>query len=207
MLARPRLNLLRISYPIVATLVSLALAACGGDQKITPQPDAGPQSINGSYAQVFGTHTSTFTMDATKAHVTCLPKPGLKEFYYEATLDTGEFFRFTLVNYTGPNKDYRIDYAPAAVQNKVEVGFPAQTDTAKTYRYKFFQFQRTDINTNYPSHCDVSIKSEGLTDRIKYTGIVSCGALWADTASPDYHAQPLNGFADLVAKFECEQEV
>lgn len=207
MLARPRLNLLGTGSSMVVTLVLLGLTACGSDPAVTPKVDAGPKSISGSYAQVLGAHTLTFTMDATKAHVTCVPKPGLKEFEFASTLDTGEYFRFTLVNYAGANKDYRLDYAPAAVQHKVEVGFPANPAAGKSYKYKFFQFQRSDTNVTYPSHCDLSLHSEGLTDRIKYTGVLSCGALWADTDSLDYHAEPLNGFTDLIAKFECEQQV
>ena len=207
MLARPCLNLLR------AASLSLGLAAigCGGNPTVAPQPDLGTHAISTPYALVIGSHASSFTLDPSKAHVVCTPKPGLQEFVFEGTIDSGadagKYFRLTLEGYTGANKDYRLDYKPASVQHKVEVGFPAAPPAVKGYKYKFFQAARADANVTYPSHCDLSIKSEGLTDRIKFTGTMNCSPLWADQDSADYQLQPLNGFVDLIAKFECEQQI
>jgi hypothetical protein len=198
MLARPRPILL-----CSALLVALLVACGGGGEPTTPAPKA----IEGAYAMVLGPHATLMTLAPTKAHVVCTPKPGLKEFDLEATPDApedaGKYLRFALMSYSGP-KDYEIEYTPGGTEHKVEVGFPAKPASAKSFKYKFFQYLRSDTNTTYRTHCDFSIQSQELPDRTKYTGTVSCSALWADFDAFDYAVQPLNGFADLIAKFECE---
>ena len=184
---------------------SLLLAACGGQ----PEPvTTVPKPIDGAYAMVLGSHASLITLAPAKAHVLCTPKPGLKEFDFEGTPDAaedaGKYLRFSLMSYTGP-KDYEIEYTAGGDEHKVEVGFPAIPAAAKSFKYKFFQYLRSDTNTTYRTHCDISIQTQELPDRTKFTGTVSCTALWADFDALDYLMQPLNGFADLIAKFECEQ--
>jgi len=200
MLARPRPNLAWCTG--VAALLSQLMACGGGDP---PQPPPVPAAIEGPYALVMGPGVTVIPLG--KALIVCRSKPALKEFELSATFngdaDAGKYLRFTLKDYSGP-RDYRIEYAPAGAQHKVEVGFPSGTGS-KFYAYKFFEETRVDLNETYRSRCDFSFQSEELLDRTRYKGTVTCGALWADFDSLDYVADPLNGFADLVARFECEQ--
>ncbi len=180
-------------------LGSLA-TGCGGDS-------APPTKIEGPFAQVFASRVVSFSLAADKLQVVCRPKPGLKEFEFEAATTSGatsgNFLRFTLKDYTGP-KDYEIEYDASKPQHKMEVGFPADPPQAKGYRYDFLQFSRVDLNEIYRSHCDLSIGAEELSDRTRYTGTVSCTMLWANFDSLDHSTGVLNSFADLVAKFQCE---
>jgi hypothetical protein len=175
------------------------LGACGNE---VAEPE-GPTPIEGGYALVIGPRTTLFSLAASEATVLCRPKPGLQVFELEASAGGSQYLRFTLADYAGPG-EYAIEYAPGGADHRVEVGFPAEGDVPASYKYKFFQFVRADLNVTYRSRCGFTIEAEALTGRTRFVGTITCGALWADFDSADYLSQPLNGFADLIAKFECE---
>jgi hypothetical protein len=204
MLARTR----RMLSPVVRQAALLALpfllvGACGDGTKV---PE-GSASIQGGYALIIGARTTLFSLASSQASVLCRPKPGLRAFEFEATSATGAgspaYLRFVLADYAGPG-DYAVAFEPGGVAHEVEVSFAAHGNPLASYKYKFFQFVRPDLNVTYRTHCDFSIQAETLTGRTRYAGAISCGALWADFDSVDYLSQPLNAFVDMVAKFECE---
>jgi hypothetical protein len=198
MVAIPRPS--RFIYGVVSLALPLwLLGACGSD---SAEPE-GPTPIEGAYALIIGPRTTLFSLAPDEATVLCRPKPGLQVFEFEASSGGSQYLRFSLADYAGPG-DYAIEYEPGGVDNWVEVGFPADGDAPAGYKYKFFQFVRADLNVTYRSHCAFTIEAEPLAGRTRFVGSITCGALWADFDSVDYLSQPLNGFADLLAKFECE---
>ncbi len=186
----------------LAALTASLLAGCGGDPPAPP----GPNTIEGAYALVMGAQSSLIPLGPGQARVLCRPKPALKELELDATpeaaADAGKHFRFVLKEYAGPGR-YEIEYSPGA-EHRVEVSFPAQPGDTSVYKYVFFEYLRTDLKTTYRSHCDFEIAVEELPDRARFKGTMSCGTLWADFSSVDYVPGPLNSFADVVARFECE---
>jgi hypothetical protein len=204
MLASPTRSTALGGLLLAAAVIVSLLIGCGDDPASAP---TGPGAIEGPYALVLGTKSTVITLDPSKARVICSLKPALKELAFEAfpeaPEDAGKHLRFVLKGYTGPG-DYQIEYSPSQ-EHEVEVSFPAEPAAAKSYRYIYFQHLRLDLNATYRSHCDFSIAVEELPDRTRLSGTLSCGSLWADFDTLDYVSQPLNGFADLVARFECEQ--
>lgn len=187
---------------LVALTAGLFMA-CGGDP---PAPPPGPAPIEGAYALVMGTQSNLIPLGPGQAQVLCRPKPALKELELDArpqsAADAGKHLRFVLKEFGGPGR-YEIEYSPGA-EHKVEVSFPPRPGDTRAFKYVFFEYLRTDLRATYRSHCDFEIAVEELVDRTAIKGTLSCGALWADFSSIDYVSQPLNNFADLVARFECE---
>jgi hypothetical protein len=187
--------------PFVAVLI---FSACGGGDK-TPTH----QKIDGPFVELFGAQTKTFSLAADKLAVMCKPKPGLKEFEFEAATsagtDGGNYFRITLKDYTGPG-DFELEFDIAKPQHKIEVGVPAQPKGAdgKDYKYTFWYHLRTDTNETYRSHCDLNLTADEGTTKTHYVGLLDCTMLFAASSSHDSNPGFLNAYVDLMAKFECD---
>jgi hypothetical protein len=187
--------------PFVAALI---FSACGGGNK------AGHQKIEGPFVELFGAQTKTFSIAADKLAVMCKPKPGLKEFEFEAATaagtDGGNYFRLTISDYTGPG-DFELEFdSTRPLHHKIEVGVPAQPKGAdgKDYKYTFWYYQRTDTNETYRSHCDLNLAADEGSTKTHFAGLLDCTMLFAASSSRDNSPGYLNAYVDLMAKFECD---
>lgn len=187
----------------IVTLTALIFAGCGGGGK------SGHPKLEGPFAELVGEQSRSFSLAPGKLSVVCKPKPGLKEFEYEAATvlgsDTGSYFRLTLKEYTGP-ADYEMEYDVSKPQHKIEVGVPAEPKGAagKDYKYRFWYHLRGDTNVTYRSHCSLSLTADEGDTKTHFVGLLSCAMLFADSSSADHDPGLLNAFVDLFVKFECD---
>ena len=183
--------------PIIASLLSV-LPACGG----------GGVDIDGPYVQVLGTPGRVFSISKDSLSVYCRSSSISGTFDFEAATsegnDTGDYFRFSLFDYTGSG-EYDIQYGQGYT-NKVEVGFddPQGTAGGKGYKYWFFQNFTSGSSQQQASRCKIVIKDEGGDGVTSASGSVSCVLLWAHQDSVDYNSGTGNPYVDLNARFECE---
>ena len=186
----------------LVTLAASIVAGCGGGQ-------SGHAKLEGPFAELVGEQSRSFSLAPGKLNLVCKPKPGLKEFEFEAATvvgsDTGTYFRLILKDYTGPG-DFELEYDVTKPQHKIEVGVPAdpRRPDGKDYKYKFWYHLRGDTNVTYRSHCDLSLSAEEGDTKTHFVGLMSCAMLFADSASADHDPGLLNSFIDLFVKFECD---
>ena len=191
--------------PVVrlVTLAASILAGCGGGG------NSGHAKLEGPFAEIVGGQSRSFSLAPGKLNIVCKPKPGLKEFEFEAATvagsDTGSYFRLILKDYTGPG-DFELEYDASSPQHKIEVGVPAEPKRpdGKDYKYRFWYHLRGDTNVTYRSHCDLSLTAEEGDTKTHFVGLMSCAMLFADSSSADHDPGLLNSFVDLFVKFECD---
>lgn len=178
-------------------LLAALLSACG-DDGAGPGPED-PTKIDGPFLKVFGAQQKTILWGPAQAQLTCRPKPGLQEFEFGATVDS-DTFKLVIKDWDTTKSSYDLEY-------KIEVGVePHVVDVGigLDYKYKFFQWFRTDSDEAFNSRCSIDLVAEELADATRYQGTMFCVMLWADTTSKDYRPSIMNNYVDLVAKFECE---
>lgn len=173
--------------------------------------DGSSKKMDGPYVETWGRQERLFSISKDKLNVTCKPKPGLGEFEFEAATtagqDLGEYFRFTLKNYTVP-KTYDLRYDSANPPLTLSVGFPdpQKASGGKDYKYDFHYLLRTDVSPSQTinSLCTIALNEEEKGSKYRYYGSVDCIWLFAATTSKDHTSDASTGYVDLFAQFDCD---
>jgi len=169
--------------------------------------DDGGQLV-GPFVRIMGMQNTIFSLDRSVMEWTCKPKPGLKEFEFEAAqfpqTDAGNYLRFTIRDYNKPQV-YEMEYGTGA-NHSLEVGFdsPNKHLGEKSYKYTFGRHFRSDTTKEYLSKCTINMDWIPLGNVYRYFGTIDCIMLFAGYNSKDYLSGNMNTNVDMVAKFECD---